>query len=127
MAEPGHSSPFPIPAITDPNRRQVLAAAFPQVDAVFRAFAEQRHIPGLAFGFVIDGELVHTMAMGVRNIADQTPVTPDSIFRIASMSKSFTAMAIMKLRDDGKLRLDDPAEKYVPELTALSYPTQDSA
>src|SRR5258706_2460648 len=127
MAEPGNSGPFPITTISDPNRRQVLAAAFPQVDAVFRAFAEQRHIPGLAYGIVIDGELAHTMAIGSRNVVDQTPVTPDSIFRIASMSKSFAAMAIMKLRDEGKLRLDDPAENYVPELTALSYPTQDSA
>ena len=48
------------------------------------------------------------------------------MFRIASMTKSFTAMAILKLRDEGKLSLDDPAERYVPELKALKYPTTDS-
>ena len=45
------------------------------------------------------------------------------MFRIASMTKSFTALAILKLRDEGKLSLDDPAEHYVPELKALTYPT----
>ena len=50
----------------------------------------------------------------------------DTVFRIASMTKSFTAMAILKLRDEGKLSLDDPVERYVPELKALAYPTSDS-
>jgi CubicO group peptidase (beta-lactamase class C family) len=48
------------------------------------------------------------------------------VFRIASMTKSFTAMAILRLRDDGRLSLDDPAEKYVPELAGLAYPTSDA-
>ncbi|MBI1873706.1 MAG: beta-lactamase family protein, partial [Acidobacteria bacterium] len=46
--------------------------------------------------------------------------------RIASMTKSFTAMSVLKLRDEGKLSLDDPAERYVPELKGLTYPTGDS-
>ena len=56
----------------------------------------------------------------------QAPVTPDSVFRIASMTKSFTAAAILSLRDAGKLSLDDAAETYVPELKGLAYPTSDS-
>ena len=54
------------------------------------------------------------------------PVDADTVFRIASMTKSFTAMAILQLRDEGKLSLDDPAERYVPELKTLRYPTSDS-
>jgi CubicO group peptidase (beta-lactamase class C family) len=53
-------------------------------------------------------------------------VTPDTLFRIASMSKAFTAIAILKLRDQGKLSLDAPAETYVPEMRSWRYPTADS-
>ena len=87
---------------------------------------ERTHLPGAAWGIVIDGELAHVGVAGQRDLAAKAPVTRDSIFRIASMTKSFTAMAIMKLRDDGKLSLDDLAERYVPELKGLTYPTSDS-
>jgi CubicO group peptidase (beta-lactamase class C family) len=53
-------------------------------------------------------------------------VTGESLFRIASMSKAFTALAILKLRDAGKLSLDAPAETYVPEMRNWVYPTSDS-
>src|SRR3546814_11810035 len=59
-------------------------------------------------------------------LADKRRVTPDSLFRIASMTKAFTALAILKLRDDGKLRLDDLAEQHIPEMKGWTYPTKDS-
>src|SRR5919106_1254777 len=59
-------------------------------------------------------------------IALQPAPTAARTGRIASMSKAFTALAILKLRDEGKLRLDDPAERYVPELKGWSYPTGDA-
>src|SRR3546814_11689820 len=59
------------------------------------------------------------------NLADKRRVTPDSLFRIASMTKAFTALAILKLRDDGKLRLDDLAEQHIPEMKGWTYPTKD--
>ena len=83
-------------------------------------------MPGAAWGIVIDGELAHTGVTGYRDVPSKAPVTADSVFRIASMTKSFTAIAILKLRDEGKLSLDDPAEQYVPEMKALVYPTSDS-
>ncbi|MEZ4671874.1 MAG: serine hydrolase domain-containing protein [Anaerolineae bacterium] len=104
-----------------------LPAAFPQLEPICRAFADQYPVPGLAYGVVVNGQLVHAGGVGVQNLQDQSPVTPDSIFRIASMTKSFTAMAVVKLRDAGLLNLDDPAERYVPQLTNLCYPTRDSA
>lgn len=127
MQEELASDSFPIPTFTDPDRHQKLASAFPDVETVFKHFAEQRRIPGLAFGIVIDGELAYANGLGIQNSVTKVPVTPDSVFRIASMTKSFTAMSIIKLRDDGQLRLDDPAAEYVPELAALRYPTRDSA
>ena len=106
--------------------RATLNTAFAEVDRLFQAFAAEGHVPGAAWGIVIDGELAHTGAAGVRDIAAKAPVDADTVFRIASMTKSFTAMSILKLRDEGKLSLDDPAERYVPELKTLIYPTSDS-
>src|SRR5260221_7855102 len=106
--------------------RATLETAYAGVDHRFTEFAIQQHVPGAAWGVIVDGQLAHTGVHGLRDIPSKSPVTPDSVFRIASMTKSFTAMAILKLRDEGKLALDDPAEKYVPEMKALKYPTSDS-
>jgi CubicO group peptidase (beta-lactamase class C family) len=114
------------PGFSDPNRRTKLLAAAPAIDRLFLEFAAERHVPGAAWGLIIDGKLAHAGTTGVREVASKAPVDAHSVFRIASMTKSFTAMAILDLRDDGKLSLDEPAEKYVPELKALAYPTSDS-
>ncbi|MDP2055573.1 MAG: serine hydrolase domain-containing protein [Acidobacteriota bacterium] len=115
------------PAVfADPGRRAKLATAFPEIDKVVAAFMERAHVPGAAWGIVIDGELAHIGVAGHRDLAAKSPVTRDSVFRIASMSKSFAAMSILALRDEGKLSLDDLAEKHVPELKNLRYPTSDS-
>ena len=97
-----------------------------KVDKMFADWALASHAPGTAYGVVIDGELVHSGSTGIQDTASRTPVGPDSLFRIASMSKAFTALAILKLRDDGKVLLDVPAERYVPELKGWRYPTADS-
>ena len=99
---------------------------FADVDKLFLEFASANHVPGAAWGVIVDGKLTHTGATGYREIAGKTRPDADTVFRIASMTKSFTAMSILKLRDEGKLSLDDPAEKYVPELAGLKYPTTDS-
>jgi CubicO group peptidase (beta-lactamase class C family) len=103
-----------------------LRAALPEIDQIFASFAKSARVPGIAYGVLIDGQLVHTGSVGVRELVNRTPITPDTVFRIASMTKSFTALCILKLRDEGKLSLDDPVEKYVPELANLKYPTSDS-
>jgi CubicO group peptidase (beta-lactamase class C family) len=116
----------PPPQFADAGRREVLARAYPEIDRLFRQFAADQHVPGAAWGVIVDGELVHTGVTGYRDLPSKAPVTPDTVFRIASMTKSFTAMAILKLRDEGTLSLDDPAEKYVPEMRSLVYPTSDA-
>jgi CubicO group peptidase (beta-lactamase class C family) len=116
----------PPPRFLDPDRRVKLSTAFPEIDRVFADFAAKSHVPGAAWGVVIDGELAHSGVYGYRDIETKAPVTADTVFRIASMTKSFTAVAILSLRDEGKLSLDDPAERFVPQLKALRYPTADS-
>ena len=101
-------------------------AALSEVDKYFADWRLAAHAPGLVYGVVADGRLVAVRGLGVQDPEAPAPVTADSLFRIASMSKAFTALAILKLRDDGKLSLDAPAEQYVPELKGLAYPTGDS-
>lgn len=118
--------PPPLSSFNDPQRREKLASAFASIDSLFNEFLTRNHVPGAAWGIVIDGELAHAGAAGQRDVNAKVSVDRTTVFRIASMTKSFTAMAILKLRDDGKLSLDDPAEKYVGELKGLPYPTTDS-
>jgi len=116
----------PPPKFADPQRKQKLGAAFPEIEKLFNAFVQRANMPGAVMGIIIDGELVWVKATGVRETTDKAPVTPDTVFRIASMTKSFTAMSILKLRDEGKLSLDDPVSRYIPALADLPYPTKDS-
>ncbi|MFN8580194.1 MAG: serine hydrolase domain-containing protein [Gemmatimonadaceae bacterium] len=73
-----------------------------------------RGLPGIAVGVVSDQELVWAQGFGFADIANKRPMTPQTLFRMASHSKLFTATAIMQLREQGKLRLDDPVAKYLP-------------
>ena len=102
------------------------AAVIAEVDRVMEAYRLDAHIPGMVWGIVQDGRLVHVKGAGVQDIEAKRPVTADTLFRIASMTKAFTALSILKLRDDGKLSLDAPVETYVPEMRGWTYPTDDS-
>jgi D-alanyl-D-alanine carboxypeptidase len=72
-----------------------------------------RGLPGIAVGVVADQELVWAAGFGFADVAAKLPMTPQTKFRMASHSKLFTATAIMQLREQGKLRLDDPVSKYL--------------
>jgi CubicO group peptidase (beta-lactamase class C family) len=102
--------------------------AFEQVDAIFERVVEAEHVPGVAYGIVIGGELVHARGLGTAHAGDDAATTPeaDSVFRIASMTKSFTAATTLLLRDEGALRLDEPVGTYVPELDGFKGPMGDS-
>jgi CubicO group peptidase (beta-lactamase class C family) len=98
---------------------------FGAVDDAFAGFAASSPAPGHAYGVVRGGEIVHFHGSG--RLADGGPTpTVDSVFRIASLTKSFTAAALLCLRDEGRLGLDDPVSRYVPALATLQRPTADS-
>ena len=71
-------------------------------------------IPGASLGFVSDQKLIWSGAFGHADVEKKTPATPDTIYGICSISKLFTAIALMQQRDQGKVRLDDPVEVYLP-------------
>ncbi len=115
------------PAVfTNAAREEKIKNTFEVVDKIFSDYADSNHLPGVAYGLVVDGKLIYKGNIGYTDIDKKIPVTSSSLFRIASMSKSFATMAILKLRDDGKLDLDDPAYLYIPELKDLKYPTVDA-
>lgn len=114
---------FAAPAAAQTEAQKTALAT---IDPLFEAFMTERHAPGLVYGVVADGKLVYVRTLGVQDTASKAPVTADTVFRIASMSKNFTALAALKLRDEGKLRFDAPAETVIPQLKALKYPTTDS-
>lgn len=87
------------------------------------AFARwTRQTPGCAVGAAQNGRIVLTRGYGMANLETGTPVTAETIFESGSVAKQFTATAILLLMGDGKLRLDDPVQKYLPELPQYSRP-----
>lgn len=109
----------------DPSRLEKLAAAAASMVPALDERLAELNVPGAALGLVAGGRLIWFHAAGVREVKG-APVDQDTVFRIASMSKAFVSAAVLRLRDEGRLSLDDPAERYLPELRALVYPTRDS-
>jgi CubicO group peptidase (beta-lactamase class C family) len=120
------SDAYPPPRFADPGRVAKLLSAMAEIDRLFRAYAADKKIPGMVWGVVIDGQVAHLGSFGVRDRASQAPVTPDTAFRIASMTKSVTALAVLKLRDDGRLSLEDPVSRWIPEFARMERPTRDT-
>jgi CubicO group peptidase (beta-lactamase class C family) len=118
---------YPPPRFTDPDRVRKLESVMPRIDQIFRGYMGAQKISGMVWGIVIDGRLAHVGTAGLRDRASNAPVMADSAFRIASMTKSFTVLAILKLRDEGKLSLEDPVSKWIPEFARMELPTRDTA
>jgi CubicO group peptidase (beta-lactamase class C family) len=117
---------YPAAQFADPARRARLEAALADIEPAIRDEMQRMRAPGLAWGVVIDGDFVRSGGMGVRDVTSAAPVDADTVFRIASMTKSFTALAILALRDEGTLSLDDPVTRHVPEFAGVRMPTADS-
>ncbi len=91
-----------------------LSGAMPEVDAVFSAYTDQT--PGCALGVIRDGEFVYRRGYGMANLEHGAPIDADTVFRLASVSKQFTAMVVLLLAEEGRLSLDDPVRRWISEL-----------
>ena len=87
------------------------------VDRIAAQVLEQTGVPSASVAVVQHGKLVYTHAYGLARLDPKTPATPDMRYSIGSISKQFTAAAILLLQEDGKLSLDDAVGKYIPGLT----------
>lgn len=91
-----------------------ICAAQPAVDQVVERTRQAFEVPGIAVAIVKDGKVVLSKGYGVRKLGDTAPVTPQSLFRIASNTKAFTTTALAMLVDEGKLRWDDRVIDHMP-------------
>ncbi len=92
-----------------------------QVDAVFGEY-DKPDSPGCALGVIRDGKLIYKRGYGMASLEHGSPISPDTVFRIGSVSKQFTAAAVALLAEDGKISLDDDVRNYLPELPAYEHP-----
>jgi CubicO group peptidase (beta-lactamase class C family) len=88
------------------------------VDRYIEMQMRQFHIPGISMAVVRDGRILKTQAYGTANVELAVPVTRDTVFEIGSMTKQFTAAAVMMLVEEGRVRLDDRLSEYLPDVPA---------
>lgn len=91
-----------------------------RVDKVFAQF-DKPTSPGCALAVIKDGQIVYKRGYGMADLDHDIPIKPDTVFHVASVSKQFTAMAILLLAKQGKLSLDDEVRKYIPELRDFGH------
>ncbi|NJN41864.1 MAG: beta-lactamase family protein [Flammeovirgaceae bacterium] len=115
-----------VPVFEAPSSFDKLAETQPIIDKIYKDYADRNHFPSIVYGVVANGKLVYTGSHGYANIESEIEASSKSVYRIASMSKSFTSMAILKLRDEGKLNITDPVSKYVPEFRNAGALTTDA-
>jgi CubicO group peptidase (beta-lactamase class C family) len=89
------------------------------IDAGLRAAVERKDVPGVVALVTDRDRVLYQGAFGVADVATGRPLAQDALFRIASMTKPVTSVALMQLVEQGKISLDDPASKYLPELANL--------
>src|SRR5260370_40979510 len=89
------------------------------IDQVLREAVDQKKLPGIVAMVAVADRVTYQGAFGQRNTIKNIPMTVDSIFRIASMTKPVTSVAIMQLVESGRVKLDELAATYLPELSGV--------
>lgn len=101
---------------------QTTTTGWQAFESYYRGRLTQHAIVGSAVAWLDQGRIVQRANVGARDIATSAPIDNNTIFHWASITKTFTGIAVMRLRDEGRLRLDDPIVKYVPELRSIHNP-----
>lgn len=91
-------------------------AAFDQVDAYVNGLLEKKRTPSYSIAIVKDGKVVHAKGYGFADLENEIPASPETVYRLGSITKQFTASMIMQLVGEGKLKLDDPFSKTLTDL-----------
>jgi len=105
-----------------PTVAQLSSPQTKTIDALVRSFISEHHMPGLSLAVVQDGRVVLAEGYGLADIENSVQAGADTVYRIASLSKSITASAAMKLVEAGKIDLDAPIQKYCPAFPQKQWP-----
>ena len=100
-------------------RTRKIPRAAAAIDASLRGAVERKDVPGVVALVTDRQRVLYQGAFGVADVSSGRALTTDALFRIASMTKAITSTALMQLVEQGRIALDDPAEKYLPELVGL--------
>jgi CubicO group peptidase (beta-lactamase class C family) len=103
-------------AVSQTSFAQQKTINFDELEATVNEELKTTNTPGAAVAVIVDDRLVFAKGFGVSNVETKTPVTPDTLFRIASTTKMLTAAALVALAEQGKIKLDEPIGKYVKDL-----------
>src|SRR5262245_2200394 len=122
MFAPAKAAVDPLPRST-PESVGLNSAKLAEATALLKQYVADRKIAGAVAGVARKGKLVYLESVGVQDLESRAPMTDRSLFRIYSMTKSVTAVAVMMLQEEGKFRLDDPVSKYLPEFKDVGVAT----
>lgn len=110
---------------TTPEAAGFSSAGIEALQQGMRGAVDEGNLAGIVTALLRDGKLVHTDAYGYQDLENQIPVTEDTLFRIFSMTKPVTGVALMMLVEEGKLTLDDAVSRHIPELANLQVAIED--
>jgi len=114
-AQTGTNQKPPLLAPAAPEAAGMYAERLNRLDGMIQSYIDKGAFPGVTAIVVRNGKIVYHKAFGQADLDTKKPMTKDAIFRIASMTKAITSLAIMMLHEEGKIMLDDPISKYIPE------------
>jgi CubicO group peptidase (beta-lactamase class C family) len=106
-------------AVAPPESVGISSERLKRIDAGMKAFVDNQRVAGVTTLLSRHGKTVHSMVAGTKDIRTGEPLSKDSIFRIYSMTKPVTSIAMMMLFEEGKWRIDDPVSRYIPEFASL--------
>ncbi|KAG9489644.1 hypothetical protein GDO78_005543 [Eleutherodactylus coqui] len=113
------------PGEEEEQKRRKVRAAYSEAAArsreLLRRVKDEVGSPGIVVAVSVDGQAVWTEGLGFADVENRIPCSPDSVMRVASISKSFTMAAVAKLWEEGRLDLDAPVQKYVPEFPEKEF------
>ena len=101
----------------------IAAPKLPGVGAAMQQKVDQKEVAGAVTMVIAKDKILHLESTGYADLATKRPMTPDTVFWIASMSKPITGVAVLMLQDEGKLNVTDPVAKFIPEFESLKTPS----